>query len=93
MSHTTVLKARWILPMTPGSQVLEQHALVIQGERIAAVLPQADAATAYPDAEQVDLGQLPVQHCWPARQRSTRAACSSTRPSTAALSWWSIAAA
>lgn len=57
MSHTTVLKARWILPMTPGSQVLEQHALVMQGERIAAVMPQAEALSAYPDAEQVDLGQ------------------------------------
>ncbi len=57
MSQTTVLKARWILPMTPGCQVLEQHALVIQGERIAALLPQAQAVSAYPDAEQVDLGQ------------------------------------
>ncbi|MFY7867749.1 TRZ/ATZ family hydrolase [Roseateles sp.] len=57
MSNTKILKARWLLSMAPGSQVLNDHALVITGERIAAILPWADADAQYPDAERVELGQ------------------------------------
>lgn len=57
MSTTTILKARWLLTMTPGSEVLNEHALVMQGERIAAILPWAEAEAQFPDAERVDLGQ------------------------------------
>jgi len=53
----TILKARWVLPMTPGGAVLEQHAVVMDGERIAAVLPWGEAEARYADAERVELGQ------------------------------------
>jgi len=53
----TILKARWVLPMTPGSAVLEQHAVVMDGERIAAVLPWSEAEARYADAARVELGQ------------------------------------
>jgi 5-methylthioadenosine/S-adenosylhomocysteine deaminase len=53
---TKILKPRWMLTMAAGSQVLTEHALVIEGERIAAVLPWADAEAKYPDAERVELG-------------------------------------
>lgn len=54
---TKILKSRWMLTMAPGAELLTEHALVIDGERIAAVLPWADAEAQYPDAERVDLGQ------------------------------------
>ncbi|MCV2371212.1 TRZ/ATZ family hydrolase [Roseateles oligotrophus] len=54
---TTILKARWLLSMAPGSTVLNDHALVISGERIAAILPWAEAEAKYPDAERVELGE------------------------------------
>ncbi|MCV2422851.1 TRZ/ATZ family hydrolase [Paucibacter sp. DJ2R-2] len=57
MSTTTILKARWLLTMTPGSEVLNEHALVMKGERIAAILPWAEAEAQFPDAERVELGQ------------------------------------
>lgn len=50
-----ILKARWVLPMSPGSDLLNEHALVMSGERIAAVLPWAQAEARYPDALLVEL--------------------------------------
>ena len=53
-----ILKPRWMVTLAPGSaDVLDEHALVIDGERIADVLPWADAAAKYPNAESVELGQ------------------------------------
>jgi len=57
MTATTLLKAQWVLTMTPGSEVLTRHAVVMEGERIAAVLPWEQAEARYPDAERVELGQ------------------------------------
>lgn len=59
MSTTTIkiLKGRWVLTMTPGAPVLERHAVVLEGERIAAVLPWDEAEARYPAAERVELGQ------------------------------------
>jgi len=53
---TKILKPRWMLTMAPGSELLTEHALVIEGERIAAVLPWAEAETQYANAERVELG-------------------------------------
>ena len=33
-----ILKARWVLPMSPGSDLLNEHSLVMIGERIADVI-------------------------------------------------------
>lgn len=58
MSSTpTLLKAGWIVTMQPGSPVLTEHALVMDGERIAAVLPWSEAEALYPQAERVELRQ------------------------------------
>jgi 5-methylthioadenosine/S-adenosylhomocysteine deaminase len=54
---TTILKSRWMLTMSAGSPLLTDHALVMAGERIAAVLPWAEAEAQYPDAERIELGQ------------------------------------
>jgi len=40
----TLINARWIVPVEPEGQVLEHHALAIDGGRILAILPQAEAA-------------------------------------------------
>lgn len=39
----TVIKARWVVPVTAESRVLEQHAVVVVDGRIVAVLPAAEA--------------------------------------------------
>lgn len=52
MPSTTVIEPRWVIPVTPPS-VLEGHAVVIEDDRIAAVLPAADACARHPDAEHV----------------------------------------
>lgn len=54
---TTILKSRWMLTMSAGSPLLTDHALVMSGERIAAVLPWAEAEAQYPDAVRIELGQ------------------------------------
>ena len=37
------INARWIIPIVPVGVVLEHHAVLVQGDRIVALLPQADA--------------------------------------------------
>ncbi|KAF0813662.1 5-methylthioadenosine/S-adenosylhomocysteine deaminase [Andreprevotia sp. IGB-42] len=54
MSRTTILQPRWLIPVEDRT-VLANHALVITGSEIAAVLPAADARARYPDAEVVQL--------------------------------------
>ncbi|MDY0746307.1 TRZ/ATZ family hydrolase [Paucibacter sp. R3-3] len=54
---TKILKPKWMVTLAPGSaDVLTDHALVIDGERIADVLPRAEAEAKYPQAESVELG-------------------------------------
>lgn len=42
-----VIEARWIIPQAPARTVLNDHAVVIDGARITAVLPVAQARTQY----------------------------------------------
>ena len=42
-----LINARWIVPVEPEGQVLEHYALAIDGGRIVALLPQAEAAARY----------------------------------------------
>ncbi|MFH7044149.1 TRZ/ATZ family hydrolase [Paucibacter sp. JuS9] len=51
----TLLNAGWIIPMAAGTGTLEKHSLVMDDQRIAAVLPWAQAAALYPGAEVVEL--------------------------------------
>ncbi|WP_339805540.1 TRZ/ATZ family hydrolase [uncultured Marinobacter sp.] len=51
------INARWILPVEPAGVVLDHHAVLIQGDRIAAVIPQAEADRQCRARETVDLNQ------------------------------------
>lgn len=56
MQHVdTVINARWIIPVEPDGVVLERHSLVVDGGRIAAVLPSAQAQSAYESDTTVNL--------------------------------------
>ena len=49
-----LILARWILPVEPAGAVLEDHALAVSGERIAALLPGAEARRCWPRATRVE---------------------------------------
>ena len=55
----TLLLPRWLLTMKPGEGVLDDHALLIDGERIAAIGPRADLIAKYPQAER-EIGRAHV---------------------------------
>jgi 5-methylthioadenosine/S-adenosylhomocysteine deaminase len=55
MSAITVIEPRWIVPVEPAATVLEHHAVVVDGDRIAALLPAAEAVARFPQAAHVDL--------------------------------------
>ncbi len=57
MSATLVVSARWVIPVEPEGAVLEDHAVVVEGSRIAAVLPAAEARARHPGAEHVALAR------------------------------------
>jgi 5-methylthioadenosine/S-adenosylhomocysteine deaminase len=54
MAGTLILSARWVLPMVPRGTVLEDHAVVLRGERIVEILPHAAALARHPGAEWQD---------------------------------------
>ena len=55
MSVFTVIEPRWVIPVSPAATVLTDHAVVIEANRISAILPLADAVARYPDAARVQL--------------------------------------
>ena len=55
VARLRALVPRWVVPVRPEGQVLEEHAVVVEGERIAAVLPEAELGDRYADAERIDL--------------------------------------
>jgi 5-methylthioadenosine/S-adenosylhomocysteine deaminase len=52
-----VLEARWVIPVEPHGAVLDDHAVALAGDTIAAVLPIAEARDKYPSATRVDLSE------------------------------------
>ncbi|HEX9727633.1 MAG TPA: TRZ/ATZ family hydrolase [Gemmatimonadales bacterium] len=50
-----VLEPRWVIPVEPHGTVLEEHAVVIAGDRIAAVLPRAAARETFPETARAAL--------------------------------------
>jgi 5-methylthioadenosine/S-adenosylhomocysteine deaminase len=50
-----LLEARWVIPVEPHGSVLENHAVVLAGDTIAALTPIAEARASYPDAERIAL--------------------------------------
>jgi 5-methylthioadenosine/S-adenosylhomocysteine deaminase len=53
----TLIEVRWLVPVEPDGVVLENHAVAIAGDRIAAILPIADARARYTPRERVELGE------------------------------------
>lgn len=54
------INARWVIPIVPANRVLEHQAVIIQGDRIAAVLPQTEADQRYRAKEVLDLNHHAV---------------------------------
>jgi len=52
-----MIEARWVVPVEPHAMVLENHAVVVQDERIVALLPIVDARLAYAPRERVELSE------------------------------------
>lgn len=50
-----MIEARWVVPVEPHAVVLEDHAVVVDGDRIVALLPIAEARAAYAPRERVAL--------------------------------------
>ncbi len=53
----TVIEARWLIPVEPARSVLPDHAVVVNGGRISAVLPAAEARLAYIPKQHVVLAE------------------------------------
>ncbi|MEX2474416.1 TRZ/ATZ family hydrolase [Marinobacter sp.] len=49
------INARWLIPVTPENTVLHHHAVILQGDRIAAVVPQPEADSRFRTRETIDL--------------------------------------
>lgn len=52
--QTTLISARWIVPIEPENTVLEQHSIAITNGKIIGLLPTNKAITKYPDAIRID---------------------------------------
>ena len=46
---------RWVVPVVPEGRVLEDHAVVVDGGRISAVVPTAEIEARFPRAERIEL--------------------------------------
>ncbi|MFZ6722736.1 TRZ/ATZ family hydrolase [Undibacterium sp. Ji49W] len=53
----TCLHPKYLIPIEPAATVLQNHALVMQDEKILAVLSSADARQQYPDALHIELAE------------------------------------
>lgn len=52
---TQIIESRWIAPVMPESTVLEDHAVVVSGDRILAILSSREARHRYPQASRLTL--------------------------------------
>ena len=51
------IEARWVIPVEPQGVVLESHAVVVDADRIVAIMPIADARQRFEPRERVELGE------------------------------------
>ncbi|MFA7320536.1 MAG: TRZ/ATZ family hydrolase [Dokdonella sp.] len=51
------IEARWVIPVEPQGVVLESHAVVVDADRIVAILPIAEARQRFAPRERVELGE------------------------------------
>ncbi|MBO6849274.1 MAG: TRZ/ATZ family hydrolase [Marinobacter sp.] len=49
------INARWLIPVEPANTVLHHQAVIIQGDRIAAIVPQHEADSRFRARETIDL--------------------------------------
>jgi len=49
------INGRWVIPIEPAGVILENHAIIVQGSRILALLPQDEADRTYRARETIDL--------------------------------------
>ena len=54
-SVTTIIHARWVIPVVPRNCVLENHSVIISGQQIIDILPSAEATTKYTAKEEYTL--------------------------------------
>jgi len=52
-----LIEARWVIPVEPHGTVLDEHAVAVDAGRIVAVLPRAEAATAFAPRERASLAE------------------------------------
>ena len=50
-----LISARYVIPVRPRGEVLENYSVVVEGERIAGLLPTAQAKLDYPGVDEVSL--------------------------------------
>jgi 5-methylthioadenosine/S-adenosylhomocysteine deaminase len=55
-SSTTIISAKWIIPVVPRNTVLEEHSLVIEQDCIVAILETQKALKKYPHADNIERG-------------------------------------
>ncbi len=55
MSEAFLIAPTWIAPVGPRPDLLRHHAVVVEGARIAAVLPRQQALDAYPGIPEIEL--------------------------------------
>lgn len=55
MNIDTLINARWVIPVVPENQVLEQHSIAIQNGRILEILPTPEAEAKYTAQQSHDL--------------------------------------
>ena len=53
MTQITCLHPAYIIPIEPAATVLRGHSLVMQDEKIIAILPESEARQGYPDANHI----------------------------------------
>jgi 5-methylthioadenosine/S-adenosylhomocysteine deaminase len=49
-----LIEAGWVVPMQPAGQVLERHAVIIDGDRISAILPADEARALYSPKQRLE---------------------------------------
>jgi 5-methylthioadenosine/S-adenosylhomocysteine deaminase len=54
-SVSTIIHARWVIPVVPQNCVLDNHSVVISGQQIVDILPSAEVATKYTAKEEYTL--------------------------------------
>lgn len=54
ISQTTLVSARWVVPIEPSNTVLDNHTVVIENGNITNILPTGDALKHHPSATQID---------------------------------------